>query len=153
MKALELKVPPVAVVLCIGGLMWLASWALPTFGFPIPARHVISLSVALAGLVMGGSGVFSFTRAKTTVNPLKPEAASSLVQSGIYRATRNPMYLGLLLILLGWAIFLANVLAFLLLPAFILYMNHFQIKPEERALASLFGQEFTAYTSSVRRWL
>ena len=63
------------------------------------------------------------------------------------------MYLGLLVILLGWAIFLANALAFVLLPAFILYMNRFQIEPGERALASLFGQEFVSYKSCVRRWL
>ena len=67
--------------------------------------------------------------------------------------TRNPMYLGFLLVLLGWAIYLSNVLAFLLLPAFILYMNRFQIYPEEKALASLFGEEFASYKSRVRRWL
>lgn len=153
MQALELKVPPVAVVLCIGALMWLASWSLPIFGFTIPARHFIALSMAVAGLVIGAFGVVSFMRARTTVNPLKPDSASSLVRSGIYRVTRNPMYLGLLLILLGWAILLANVLAFILLPAFILYMNRFQIEPEERALASLFRQEFVSYKSCVRRWL
>jgi len=73
--------------------------------------------------------------------------------SGVYRLTRNPMYLGFLLVLLGWAIFLSNALAFLLLPAFIFYMNRFQIEPEEKALTSLFGQQFVAYTSRVRRWL
>ena len=119
MQALELKVPPVAVVLCIAALMWLASWAMPSFGFTIPAREIISLSVAVAGVVISGSGVVSFRRARTTVNPLKPESASSLVKSGIYLLSRNPMYLGLLVILLGWAVFLANALAFVLLPAFI----------------------------------
>ena len=153
MQALELKVPPVAVVLCIAALMWLASWAMPSFGFTIPAREIISLSVAVAGVVISGSGVVSFRRARTTVNPLKPESASSLVKSGIYLLSRNPMYLGLLVILLGWAVFLANALAFVLLPAFIWYMNRFQIEPEERALASLFGKEFVSYKSCVRRWL
>jgi protein-S-isoprenylcysteine O-methyltransferase Ste14 len=84
---------------------------------------------------------------------MKPESSSSLVVSGIYKLTRNPMYLGLLLVLLGWAIYLTNVLVFLLLPAFILYINRFQIAPEERALTALFGQEFAAYKSRTRRWL
>jgi len=75
------------------------------------------------------------------------------VTSGIYRYTRNPMYLGLLLILLGWAVFLANIVAFIFLPAFIAYLNRFQIRPEEKAMASLFGQDFANYRSKVRRWL
>lgn len=95
----------------------------------------------------------TFRRAKTTVNPLKPQSSSSLVTWGIYAITRNPMYLGGLVILTGCAVFLSNALAFLLLPAYILYINRFQIAPEERALTSLFGQEFAAYRSRVRRWL
>jgi protein-S-isoprenylcysteine O-methyltransferase Ste14 len=95
----------------------------------------------------------SFWRARTTVNPINPAATSSLVIGGIYSLTRNPMYLGFLLALVGWATVLSNALAYLLLPAFIFYMNSFQIKPEERALASLFGEEFITYKSRVRRWL
>jgi protein-S-isoprenylcysteine O-methyltransferase Ste14 len=111
------------------------------------------MSLALAGAVTSALGVFSFRRAGTTVNPMKPETSSSLVTSGIYKLTRNPMYLGFLLILLGWAVFLSSILAFLFLPAFIVYMNHFQIEPEERALATLFGQAFAAYKARARRWL
>jgi protein-S-isoprenylcysteine O-methyltransferase Ste14 len=153
MHVLELKVPPLAFGLLIAALMWLVIWALPTFGFTFPARTLISVSVAVAGVVMSGLGVVSFRRAKTTVNPMKPESSSSLVVSGIYRWTRNPMYLGFLLGLLGWAIFLSNVLAFLFLPVFILYMNRFQIEPEEKALAVLFGKQFATYKSRVRQWL
>ena len=76
-----------------------------------------------------------------------------LVATGLYAYTRNPMYLGFLLVLLGWAVFLSSILAFLFLPAFIVYMNHFQIEPEERALATLFGQAFAAYKARARRWL
>jgi protein-S-isoprenylcysteine O-methyltransferase Ste14 len=72
---------------------------------------------------------------------------------GIYAITRNPMYLGGLVILSGWAIFLSNALAFLFLPTYVLYINRFQIKPEERALTALFGQEYVAYQGRVRRWL
>ncbi len=90
---------------------------------------------------------------KTTVNPLTPEATTTMVTSGIYRFTRNPMYLGFLLILAGWAIALSHLLAFVILPLFVWYMNRFQILPEERALASKFPEAFTAHKRSVRRWL
>ncbi len=153
MHVLELKVPPLALVFLMAAFMWLARWAVPTFGFELPARTLFSVSAAVAGAVIGGLGFASFILAKTTVNPMKPDSSSSLVVSGIYRFTRNPMYLGFLLGLLGWAIFLSNALAFFLLPAFIVYMNRFQIEPEEKALARLFGEQFVAYSSRVHRWL
>lgn len=153
MQALELKVPPVALGVLVAALMWLASWAMPTFAFHFPIHTVLPVGVAAVGAIISGLGIVSFRQARTTVNPMKPEAASSLVVSGVYRLTRNPMYLGFLLILLGWAIFLSNVLTFLFLPPFVFYMNRFQIEPEEQALRSLFGPQFLAYTRRVRRWL
>jgi protein-S-isoprenylcysteine O-methyltransferase Ste14 len=153
LQVLELKVPPLAVVLFTAALMGLVSWAVPTFEFMFPARVFFAMSFAAAGAVTIVLGVASFRRAGTTFNPMKPETTSSLVVSGVYAFTRNPMYLGSLLVLIGWAIYLSNALAFLLLPVFILYMNRFQIEPEERALTSRFGQEFAAYKSRVRRWL
>ena len=153
MHVLELKVPPVALVLLVAALMWFATWTMPAFEFEVPLRKIFSVSVAVAGAIVSGLGIASFRRAQTTVNPMKPDSASSLVVSGIYRLTRNPMYLGFLLVLLGWAIYLSNVVAFLFLPAFTLYMNRFQIQPEEKALHSLFGPQFVTYTSRVRRWL
>jgi protein-S-isoprenylcysteine O-methyltransferase Ste14 len=84
---------------------------------------------------------------------MKPDAASSLVADGVYRWTRNPMYLGFLIALAGWAAYLANVASALVLPLFVLYMNRFQIVPEERALAARFGPQFEDYRRSVRRWL
>ena len=153
MQFLELKVPPPVVGLFMGALMWLTSRAVPAFGFTLPQRNAFVLGLLVAGVCVSVLGVASFRRARTTVNPLKPERSSCLVTSGIYRYTRNPMYLGLLLILLGWAVFLANLVAFIFLPAFIVYLNRFQIRPEEKALASLFGQDFANYRSKVRRWL
>ena len=153
MHVFELKVPPVGVVFVMAGLMWFASGIVLALEFVFPAREFVAVIFVVAGLATGAMGIASFVRAKTTVNPMKPDSASSLVVSGLYARSRNPMYLGLLLILIGWAVYLSSVLAFLLLPGFILYMNRFQIEPEERALASLFGQEFVAYKSRVRRWL
>jgi protein-S-isoprenylcysteine O-methyltransferase Ste14 len=150
---LELKVPPPVVFLFMAGLGWLVSRSAPTLGFVLPHRNAIVLALFVAGVCVALLGVASFRSARTTLNPLKPEKSSALVISGIYRYTRNPMYLGLLLVLLGWSSFLANDLAFVFVPVFILYMNRFQIHPEERVLVSIFGQEFTAYRSKVRRWL
>ena len=84
---------------------------------------------------------------------MKPNSTSSLVISGIYRYTRNPMYLGFVLVLLGWAAFLSNLAALALLPAFVLYINRFQIMPEEHVLASLFPHGYPAYRARVRRWI
>jgi len=153
MRSLELKIPPPAVALITGLLMWLVSRATPSVAFTFPARNILVIAIAAAGVATALSGALTFRRAHTTVNPMKPESASSLVNWGVFSVTRNPMYLGLLLALTAWAIFLSNLLAFFFLPAFVLYMNRFQIAPEERALTSLFGKDFDAYRSRVRRWL
>jgi protein-S-isoprenylcysteine O-methyltransferase Ste14 len=153
MRALELKVPPPAVALTFALLMWLISWAVPQLGFDFPGHIVVAVAFALAGVIVAVSGVASFRRAKTTINPMKPETSTALVLSGIYKYSRNPMYLGLLLILAGWAVFLSNLLAFLLLPAYVIYMNRFQIAPEETVLRSKFPEKFAVYERRVRRWL
>lgn len=150
---LELKIPPVVVGLVTAGLMWLVAQAMPEYGFDIPQRRLAAQVVAAAGFVVAVWGVVAFRRAGTTVNPMKPESSSSLVVTGIYAFTRNPMYLGLLLVLVAWAIDLTHPAAFLVLPLFVLYMNHFQIQPEERALAARFGPAFTEYAARVRCWI
>src|SRR4051812_21530343 len=104
MRALELKVPPPVVALVTGVLMWLVARYAPGLALRVPARHAVAGGVFAAGLVVSVLGVASFRRAGTTVNPTTPERASSLVTSGVYRLTRNPMYLGLSLALLAWAV-------------------------------------------------
>lgn len=150
--ALELKAPPLALVVLFGALMWLVS-ADSVFTLALPWRSTLALLSCTVELAIALAGVLAFRRAKTTVNPLTPEATTTMVTSGIYRFTRNPMYLGFLVALAGWAMYLSNVLAFALLPFFVWYMNRFQIVPEERALGAKFSQAFTAYTRSVPRWL
>ncbi|MDP1946880.1 MAG: isoprenylcysteine carboxylmethyltransferase family protein [Nitrospirota bacterium] len=150
---LELKIPPVAVALVTGACMWLAAWAVPGFDVPFPGHDIVSGLLSVSGGFIALLGVVAFSRAGTTINPMKPGSSSSLVVPGIYSVTRNPMYLGLLLVLLAWAIHLANVLTVLFLPGFVWYMNRYQIEPEERALVSLFGPAFTAYAVRVRRWM
>jgi protein-S-isoprenylcysteine O-methyltransferase Ste14/putative intracellular protease/amidase len=150
---LELKVPPMALAVIAAALMWCARSATPDFDFPFPSNLMFPVGLALLGAVTCLAGVVAFRRAKTTVNPMNLDATSSLVVSGIYRYTRNPMYLGFLLLLMAWAAALSNVPALVSLPAFVLYMNRFQIVPEERMLASRFEQDYAEYRASVRRWL
>ena len=150
---LELKIPPVAVALVTGACMWLVARAAPGIEVSFPWHDVVSGMVALSGGFMALSGVVAFSRAGTTINPMKPGSSSSLVVTGIYSVTRNPMYLGVLLVLLAWAIYLANPLTVLFLPGFVWYMGRYQIEPEEQALTSLFGQKYIAYAARVRRWI
>ena len=152
MSALELKVPPPIVTLVLALLMWLTPAVAGRVPLPNPAP-----GRSARGLVCGGpghshAGMRAFRRAKTTVNPVKAGLASSLVIRGVYRHTRNPMYVGLLVTLLAWAVFLANPLAVLWAVVYVLYITRFQIIPEERVLASLFGAEYEAYKGRVRRW-
>ena len=150
---LELKVPPPVVALVFGAFMWLVADAFPAISAAVPYRKTLSVAFALLGVAVALLGVGSFRRARTTVNPLKPDTTSSLVTTGIYRYTRNPMYLGMALALVGWAIFLGNALTLVFVAGFMFYMNRFQIAPEERVLTTLFGTEFAAYQRKVRRWL
>jgi protein-S-isoprenylcysteine O-methyltransferase Ste14 len=153
MRALELKIPPLAVAVIIAAAMWGISSVAPEFGFVFAGREWVAVIFSALGGVISISGIVSFRLAGTTVNPINPNAATSLVSSGIYRVTRNPMYLGVLFLLIGWAVYLANPLTLMGAVVFVLYMNRFQIAPEERALATKFGEDFTAYKARVRRWL
>ena len=133
--------------------MWIAAWAFPQGFLALPFVSVLALPIVIAGVVICGWGVISFRRAHTTLNPRTPGSASALVVRGVYRVSRNPMYLGFLLLLIGWAVFLHNLLVFVAPIVFIAYMNRFQIRPEEQALSALFGHEYRAYADNVRRWL
>lgn len=153
MRMLQLKVPPVVVTLLFGLLIWLAARILPG-----PVCHGLACTV-VAGVLgcLGGAiavgGVWQFRRARTTVHPLRPETATTLVTFGVYRFTRNPMYLGLLLGLFGWAILLGQPAALLLAAGYVPVMNRLQIVPEEQALRTRFGAAFSDYQTRVRRWL
>ena len=153
MHLLELKVPPPIVALVCAMLMYGAVRLAPEWHWNWSGSDLLGAGVALIGIALDLVGVVAFWRAKTTVNPLAPSSTSTIVQSGIYRYTRNPMYLGMLLILSGFALYLAHPLPFLLLPVFWAYITRFQIIPEEHMLATRFGPEYSAYASRVRRWI
>jgi protein-S-isoprenylcysteine O-methyltransferase Ste14 len=153
MSALALKVPPVALVLGTGALMAALAWGLPIAAIGVPARLPVAIALALAGLGLSGAGVASFRRARTTVNPLTPAAASALVETGVYAYTRNPMYLGFALLLAGLGVALANAASLAMVPLCVLYLDRHQIAPEEKALDARFGPAFVSYAARVRRWL
>lgn len=150
---LELRVPPVLVSAAFGLSMWLVAKALPALTVAVPWANPAAVGLGALGLGAALAGVLSFRKAKTTANPMDPSASSTIVTSGIYQWSRNPMYLGFLLVIAGWGVHLANVGALLGVPAFVVYMNRFQIMPEERALTAKFGAAYEAYLRRVRRWL
>jgi protein-S-isoprenylcysteine O-methyltransferase Ste14 len=152
-QSLQTRIPPPLVMLTCAGIGWAFDRIWPGAAFALPARGAWAIAFLVCGLAVAAAGVAAFRRARTTVNPLRPAEASSLVTSGVYRFTRNPMYVGLLSVLLAWTLWLANAASALALPLFILYMNRFQIEPEERAMRALFGEAFGAYAARVRRWL
>lgn len=153
MDALELVVPPPVVMLVVGMLMWLLFFLFPVFTVPWLGNLWIAIIISMAGLVIGMLGVITFHRAGTTSNPGKSAQVSVLVTSGIYRLTRNPMYIGVLFLLIAWGIYLGNILALIGAFIFVLYINRYQIRPEERLLERQFGDAFVAYKAKVRRWI
>ncbi len=151
--SIEAKIPPPVVAVAAAIIIWGISRLAPQMVMPSGVQWALSLAIVAAGVACSVAGVLSFRHARTTLNPTKPEEASSLIRTGIYRFTRNPMYLGLSLVLVAWAIFLSSAWALLGVAAFVLYMSRFQIAPEERALSKLFGSEYESYKARVRRWL
>lgn len=153
MNALALKVPPVAQVIITDAAMYGVSKMVPALTFSLNGSTALAVALGVMGLSLGIMGVTQFRIAQTTPNPQALEKVSSLVTSGVYQYSRNPMYVGLVLILLGWAFYLSHLLAFVLLPIFILYITRFQIQPEERMMAQKFGKTYQDYLNKVRRWI
>lgn len=153
MKAFELKIPPVAQFLIAMAGMWLLARYVPALAVDIPARKAIVVLLFCVGGIVAVPAVAAFRSAGTTVDPRDPDKATRLVVRGVYRFSRNPMYLGLLCLLGAWAFYLSNLLAFAGLPVFVLAMNRLQIEPEEVAMLAQFGDEYRSYSEKVRRWV
>lgn len=153
MSWLEHRIPPPLVGLIAAAAMWGIDGIAAPLRMPFPGHVALALAIGVAALAVDVAGMLAFFRARTTVNPLQPGKASALVTGGIFRWTRNPMYLGMATLLVAWAVVLANPLSIVVIPFFVAYLNRFQIGPEERALERRFGAEFRAYRDRVRRWL
>jgi protein-S-isoprenylcysteine O-methyltransferase Ste14 len=153
MRFLENRIPPPLVGLLIAAGMWAVARVTPVVAVPELWRWTLAGLLVLAGLMLEGPAIAAFARAHTTVNPLKPQGATSLVTGGVYRVTRNPMYVGMAVILTGFALFLAAPAALPGPVAFVAYITRFQIVPEERVMRAKFGAAFEDYAARVRRWV
>jgi protein-S-isoprenylcysteine O-methyltransferase Ste14 len=153
MKSLELKIPPPVVVLVTGLLMWLTPTSL--INLLIGQTWCIYLGgiFMLLGILTDAFAAFMFMTAKTTISPIAPQNASVLIEHGLFKVTRNPMYLGMAILLVGWAFVLQNLAALYGPLFFVIYITRFQILPEERILTQKWGAPYTAYLSKTKRWL
>ena len=153
MPSLNIKVPPPVVASLIAAAMWFSHSLLPHLAMPGAVQWGMVGLLALIGVGFDMGGIALFWQAHTTINPLRPDRTTHLVTHGIYRITRNPMYVGLCFLLAAWSVALSSPLALLGIPLFMAYITRFQIQPEERLLLEKFGEEYAAYMRRVRRWL
>jgi len=150
---LQLKIPPPVVGLIAGLSVFVIDHLASSIELDFGVLKIIAWLFIGTGIVIEAWSIWLFFRARTTVNPLKPQNSKTLVTTGMYQFTRNPMYLGMLLLLIGWTFWIGNPLGFTMLFGFVWYLTRFQIKPEEQVLTDLFGEQFIEYKRQVRRWL
>ena len=153
MPSLEHKIPPPAVGVLLAVGMWSVSALGPQLSIAAVPKSAFVAFLALVGVAFDLLGLFAFRASRTTLNPLKPERATALVTRGIYRVSRNPMYVGMAFLLLAWAVHLCALLPFVGPVVFVLYITRYQIQPEERILNGIFGDSYLAYAARTRRWL
>jgi len=150
---MQLTIPPVVQVAITAGAMWGVSKLAPSFTVHVQGQFAIAALFTLTGMAIAAIAIALFYKAKTTVDPTSPSKANTLVTTGLYSISRNPMYLAMALLLAGWAIYLGSLPNLLLLAAFIHAMTVLQIKPEETALQEKFGDDYTDYCRRTRRWI
>lgn len=153
MNRLELKIPPPLIFTFFAFLAWLIKYTFPFVNIEFNGQKLLTIIFVGIGGLFGLSGIKEFFSARTTINPHKPQNVGKLVTTGIYKITRNPMYLGLLLVLIGWLIYLGNILSIAALLFFVWYMNRFQIGPEEKVLEQKFGEDYRNFKQKTRRWI
>ncbi|HIE4562579.1 TPA: methyltransferase family protein [Stenotrophomonas maltophilia] len=153
MRWLETRIPPPLVMLLCAAAGYLASRLWPGTVLPLPMPALLAGGVMAIGLALNLLPKLAFQRARTTVNPLRPSASSALVTHGVYRYTRNPMYLGQATVLAGAMLYLQNLTALLAVPLFVIYITRLQIVPEERVLSARFPEAYAGFRQRVRRWL
>ncbi len=144
--------PPPAIF--AGGLVigLLADWLLqlPPLFDPNTLSWAAVAGLAALGIGCAASALRRFRAAGTPAEPWKP--TRSLATDGIYRRTRNPMYLGMALLLLAVGLGLRSMGIIIMLPLVILVVDRLVIAREERYLTDLFGDEYERYRTNVRRW-
>ena len=146
-----IKIPPPLIVLVLIVSIYFSSKKIDLIN--IPLQMEISIFILSAGILIFVNPVLQFIKSKTTVNPIQFEEVNKLVTSGIFKYSRNPMYLGMLMIVLSTSIFYLNIYSILTPLLFILWINKFQIKREEEFLIEKFGDEYLSYKKKTRRWI
>ena len=149
-KYLNTKIPPPIVTLLCIGIIYLFESQIKYFQTDLKAVGIIFL---ILGLIIIFLAVLKFIKTKTTVDPTRPDKTSNLVISGIYKITRNPMYLGMLFLIMSYSMYNNNIVGCIVIPIFIFYINKFQIEPEEIEMRRKFGESFENYCKKVNRWL
>ena len=151
---LELKIPPLVIILICAGVMYGCAIALPhTFVLPSELRIMLVSTAGLTASALVLAALVTFRRHETTVNPLTPNRTSSLVTFGIYAFSRNPMYLAMFVALLGWGIYISQLSSILGLVLYVTAITQIQIAPEERILRQKFDGQYADYLKSTHRWL
>lgn len=150
---LETKIPPPLLGFATALFMWLLAQVLPSLTMPSTNINKVGVVVIIVGICLDLLALSQFLRIRTSFDPTRPHKASTMVTSGLYRHSRNPMYLGLLIALLGWGLFLGNLASLACLFVFVPVITHFQVLPEERILREKFGEEYEEYAANVRRWI
>ena len=150
---LKTKVPPPVYMLIMACMMWLLDKFLPLYKWLNSPWNNLGLIIIGIAVLLDICSLLLFFRAKTTPNPMKPSSTSHLVTSGLYRYSRNPMYLGLLVMLIGWGLYQGSLSPLSMLPLFIWLLTKQQIEPEEIILMDKFGLEYKYYQQRVRRWI
>jgi protein-S-isoprenylcysteine O-methyltransferase Ste14 len=153
MSSLELRIPPDVIWVAVAGLMWLASRVNAGFGAAESVRRPLALILIVIGTGLIVAARIALDRAGTTWRPSEPGRTTALVASGVYRLSRNPIYLGMQIVLLSWAVVLASPAAVLVSVLFGAYIDRFQIRPEEMTLAAALGEDYRDYLVRVRRWV
>ena len=153
LNKLETKIPPPVYGLLTAISIWWLDKLLPAFSLLPSTVKPLGIFIMLCGFCLDLMALMQFARQHTSVNPLHPDKADHIVITGLYRYTRNPMYLGMLIALCGWCIYIGNIASFACLPVFVWLLTRMQIQAEERILSEKFGQPYTDYLNQIRRWI
>lgn len=150
---LELKIiPPVQLLIC-SGLMGLLSKYFPQFSFNLSISFSFAIFLVCVSIIIGALALYDFHKHQTTFHPHTPEKTRTVVNTGVFAYSRNPMYLAMAIALFALGIYLQNYSCFIIMPLFVWYITRFQITPEEKMLDKLFPNDYQAYCQRVRRWL
>lgn len=150
---MQVRIPPPILMLLAAALMWALHHWIPLGYWIAPPWNRFGWFVGAVGIAIAVAALIRFRQARTTVDPMHPSKASRLVTDGVFCVSRNPMYLGLVLLLAGWAVYLGSATPWLIPPLFVIVITVVQIIPEEQALNQLFGDQYLSYRRNVARWI